>query len=100
MKTADDLRNYVGAGQGDDEFLTDCLAQAQALITSYTRDTQVPLPVLEGCLLQVGSELYHRRNAPSGIAQFSSMDGTPMRVSKDPMASVYLILNRYVVGGV
>jgi len=56
---------------------------------------------LDNAYLQVGSELFHRRNAPSGIAQFSSLDGTsPVRVAKDPMTSVYPLLNRWVVNGV
>jgi hypothetical protein len=48
----------------------------------------------------VASELFHRRNAPNGIAQFASMDGTAMRVSRDPLTSTYPLLNRYVLGGV
>ena len=100
MPTVEDLRNYVGALPSDDAFLMECLSQASALVSQYTHGSTVPMSVLEGVLLQVGAELFNRRNAPSGIAQFSSLDGTPMRVAKDPLTSSYALLNRYITGGV
>ena len=46
--------------------------------------------------LECGSELYHRRSAPNGIAQFTSYDGSPMRIARDPMTPVYALLRRYI----
>ena len=102
MTTPDDLLNYVGGNQSDRDFAEKCLAQAIMLVNAYCiRTPEVPEEILDNAYLQVGSELFHRRNAPSGIAQFSSLDGTsPVRVAKDPMTSVYPLLNRWVVNGV
>ena len=95
------LRNYVGApAVGDDEFLTACLTEATSLVDAYDPKKVVPTDVYENAVIQVASELFHRRNAPSGIANFSSLDGAPVRVSKDPLNSVYSLLNRFVVSGV
>jgi hypothetical protein len=41
------------------------------------------------------SELFHRRSAPNGVAQFASFDGSPIRVAKDPMNAVYPLLMPY-----
>ena len=102
MTTPDDLLNFVGGNQSDRDFVSKCLAQAIMLVNAYCiRTPEVPEEILDNAYLQVGSELFHRRNAPSGIAQFSSLDGTsPVRVAKDPMTSVYPLLNRWVVSGV
>ena len=102
MTTPDDLLDYVGGNQSDRDFVSKCLAQAIMLVNAYCiRTPEVPEEILDNAYLQVGSELFHRRNAPSGIAQFSSLDGTsPVRVAKDPMTSIYPLLNRWVVSGV
>jgi uncharacterized protein YuzB (UPF0349 family) len=90
MTTDQDLLDYVGGTQSDLEFVGKCLVQAIMLVNAYCIRTEVPEEVLDNAYLQVGSELFHRRNAPSGIAQFSSLDGTsPVRVAKDPMTSVW-----------
>ena len=102
MTTPDDLLDYVGGNQSDLEYVGKCLVQAIMLVNAYCiRTPLIPQEILDNAYLQVGSELFHRRNAPSGIAQFSSLDGTsPVRVAKDPMTSIYPLLNRWVVSGV
>ena len=102
MTTTDDLMDYCGAQESDRDYLEKCLAQAMMLVNAYCiRTPEIPEEVLDGAYLQVGSELFHRKSAPNGIAQFSSLDGsTPIRVAKDPMMSVYSLLNRWVTSGV
>ncbi len=102
MVTSEDLLAYVGGTQGDLQWTDKCIVQAIMLVNAYCiRTPDIPQEILDNAYLQVGSELFHRKNAPSGIAQFSSLDGsTPVRVAKDPMTSVYPILNRWVVNGV
>jgi hypothetical protein len=101
MTTPEQLLDFVGGNQSDLDFVERCLAQAMMLVNAYCIRTEIPEEILDNAYLQVGSELFHRRNAPSGIAQFSSLDGTsPVRVAKDPMTSVYPLLNRWVVNGV
>jgi hypothetical protein len=102
MVTDEQLLAYVGGTQGDLEYVGKCLVQAIMMVNAYViRTPLIPQEILDACYIQVGSELFHRRNAPSGIAQFSSLDGSnPVRVAKDPMTSVYPILNRWVTNGV
>ncbi len=101
MTTPEDLRQYVGGSQSDIEFLTDCHTQATALVEAYVGVAEVPEEILDNAILQTGSELFHRRSAPAGIAQFASYDGQPpVRVSLDPMKSTYALLQKWVVAGV
>jgi hypothetical protein len=102
MVTVDDLRDYVGASTSDEDFLQTCLATAMELVDGYitSASASVPANVLDNAYLQVGSEMYHRRFAPSGITQFASFDGSPLRMARDPLASTYPLLQRFVLGGV
>lgn len=95
-----DLKNYVGAPDSDDAFVETCFDDASSMVSVFVGQTYVPNNVLTRAILEVGSELYHRRSAPNGIAQFSTFDGTPIRVARDPMIGAYPLLNRYVGLGV
>ena len=95
-----DLKNYVGAPDSDDAFVETCFDDASSMVTVFVGQNYVPANILTRATLEVGSELYHRRSAPNGIAQFSTFDGTPIRVARDPMIGAYPLLNRYVGLGV
>lgn len=99
MVTAADLQRYVGASSGDTEFVARCLVEAQALVTRHVGSAIVPADILSRAVLECGSELYHRRQAPQGVAQFASTEGQPVRVSRDPMVAARPILAPYVAGG-
>lgn len=106
MITTDDLRTYVGASAVDDAFIAACLATAKSLIAVHVgaeviggiiSESVVPEPVLDRATLEVGSELFHRRQAPNGIAQFASPDGGQgVRVARDPMVAARPILAPFV----
>lgn len=122
--SAEALAQYVGANTDDTAFVASCWAQASALVRRhigstivgaapltgesagyFTFDlessTVVPPEIVEGCTLTVASELYHRRQAPSGIAQFATPGtASPMRLARDPMASVYSVLAPWLGAGV
>jgi len=98
--TAEDLRQYVGASTSDLDFLSDCLTEAEALVSAYTGETSIPHSVYDNSVLYVGSELYHRRSAPSGYSQFASYAEGPVRLARDPLQGVYAVLQRYVRSGV
>lgn len=97
---ATDLQEYVGAPDSDATFVEQCWDEATTLVDQYIGAETIPVAVLDRAYLEVGSELYHRRQAPNGIAQFSSMDGAPVRVARDPMVGAYPILNRFMVVGI
>lgn len=102
--TAADLEIYVGAP--GDAFVATCWEEAVELVNQYVgidRLTAAPRVIPETvrtrACLEVGSELFHRRNAPNGVAQFATLGDAPVRVARDPMLGAYPILNRFLPGG-
>lgn len=95
-----DLASYVGSQSSDSAFVQQCWEEAQALVTAYVGAQVVPQSIQDRATLETGSELFHRRQAPNGIAQFASFDSTsPVRVARDPMVGAYPILNSFMVVG-
>lgn len=97
--TLADLKAYVGASDTDDAFLQQCLDQADALIAAYLGATVVPVVIRDRCHLEVGAEMFNRRNSPSGSSQFVAFEGgtSPVRGPRDPMTMVYAMLGRWKV---
>jgi hypothetical protein len=95
--TWEDLKSYVGATDADDTFVEQCWDQANYLVNNFADVDDVPEDLMNRAYLECGSELYHRRSAPNGIAQFSAFDGQPIRIARDPMTPVYALLRRYVL---
>ena len=95
--TWEDLKSYVGATDSDDTFVESCWDQAENLVNNFADADDVPADLMLRAYLECGSELYHRRSAPNGIAQFTSYDGSPVRIARDPMTPVYALLRRYVL---
>lgn len=104
MAVYDDLKAYVGAPASDDDFVADCWTQAHALVDKFCGVAGlavVPASVLQRAKVECGSELYHRRSAPNGIAQFATLDGgSAVRVARDPMIAAYPLLVPYVGQGI
>lgn len=94
-----DLKDYVGSGSTDDNFVQTCYDEAETLVADFIGLSVVPEPIIARAVLEVGSELFHRRNAPNGVAQFASYDGQAIRVARDPMVAAYPLLARYMVVG-
>jgi hypothetical protein len=98
--TLEELQAYIGTEETGD-FIESCLSAGNALVGNYIGEIDtVPDEVHRQAILICASELFHRRSAPNGIAQFASMDGSPMRVAKDPMGAVYPLLLPFVNYGV
>ena len=95
-----DLKSYVNGSVDDLEFIQSCEYQAQDLVDGYVGSAIVPLTILERAYLEVGSELFHRRSAPNGVAQFTTLDGSAIRIARDPMVGAYPLLRRYVGWGI
>ncbi len=94
------LQAYIGTEESGD-FITGCLNSAKSLVENYIGEvTTVPNHVEDQGVLICASELFHRRSAPNGIAQFATADGSPIRVGKDPMTAVYPLLLPFVNYGV
>lgn len=87
--TLQEFKDYVGTKDTSD-FPAVCLSAAKHEINQMIGTvTTVPQDVKHVCTLQIASEHWNRRNAPSGIAQFADGTGQGMRVSLDTKRSVY-----------
>lgn len=83
------------------EYVKKCLTRAAALVAGHIGAVEtVPEAIQDACVLEVAADLYHRKTTRNGVASFGEMDLTPFRVSRDPMASAYPMLDNYVVRGI
>lgn len=101
-RLADDLAGYVETTRSDQSDA--CLRTGAALVDTYLSGggaaESCPEEVRERAYLEVASELFHRKNSPQGVAQFSTFDGSaPVRTARDPMVAAYPLLRPYVAGG-
>lgn len=96
---AADLLEYVGAKDAVLPFATVCWNDAVTLVTTYVAPVVIPQEILDRAYLEVGAELFHRKSAKNGIAQFAATDGAPVRIARDPMVAAYPLLNRFTGGG-
>lgn len=95
------LKDYVGSTTPDDAFVEACWDEAVALVTKFVGTATVNADVLVRAYVECGSELFHRRSAPNGVAQFATLDGgAAIRVARDPMVGAYPILTPWVGLGV
>lgn len=96
------LTRYVTPGartvvEADAAFIGECVAEALGLVGQVVGTvTSVPTEIRDRAVIEVGSELYHRRQAPNGISQFATPDGAPMRVARDPMNAARAILGPFL----
>lgn len=93
-----DLKAFVGPNT-DDEYVEQCWDTAEVLVNNFVGDRTIPATVIDRAVLVVGSELFHQRQAPQGIAQFTGMEGAPIRVARDPMTPAYSLLSAFMVVG-
>jgi hypothetical protein len=81
--TVEQFRAYVGTKEVS-SFVDSCLSSATQMVAKFVGASNVPDAVLDSAVLSCASELFHRRSAPNGVAQFADL-GTAVRIAKDPM---------------
>lgn len=115
--TADQLREYVGARSGD-AAVASCYATATELVRGLLATHQltiqdgravgadpasvvIPEPVVSRAILEVGAELYHRKNTKNGVQQLPVADQvSPLRIARDPLVAARPLFDSYLpVGG-
>jgi hypothetical protein len=81
----------------DEAYVRACAAESRQLVGQLIGDvTTVPDEIRERAIIEAGSELFHKRQAPNGISQFADAAGTPLRVAKDPMNVARVILQPFL----
>lgn len=95
----DGLSTFVGALADDEPFVEDCWNHAKLLVDKRIGDDTVPDEIVQQSYRDVGADLYWRRAARNGIVGINSMDSTPMRINRDPLASVEYLLAPFLSAG-
>lgn len=94
------LRGYVSADSSHDDYLAECWATAELAVAQHVGAAVVPVDTYRRAVLEVASELYHRRNAPAGVlAQYADVAAAPVRMARDPLAPAYPLLAPFLPGG-
>lgn len=102
QQLAERLRAYVTPEARhvniDETFVRECAAEALALVGQLVGSSAaiVPAEIRQRAVVEAGSELFHKRQAPNGISQFADAAGTPMRVARDPMNVARVILQPFL----
>ena len=96
-----DLKAYVNAPTADDDFVEQCWDEANLIVNKFVGTVTVPLTITDRARIEVGQELYSRRAAPNGIAQYATFEGaSAVRVARDPGVGMYPILQPWVGQGI
>lgn len=101
MSTVEELTarvaSYVG-GMPVTDFLTQCVTEADEMITHHIGEATVPASVKNRAIMEVAAELYHRKSAPNGIKNFADgLDGTTaIRVARDALVAARPLLAPYL----
>ncbi|MGF6821179.1 hypothetical protein M2317_000065 [Microbacterium sp. ZKA21] len=104
--SAADLLAYISTegiphSPSEEAFAGACWAQAAALVAQHVGAVSVPAAILERATLEVGAELFHRRDTKNGVSQFASPDtGAAIRIARDPMVAAYPLLAAFVGRGI
>jgi len=94
--TVEDLADYVGAAPAE-PLLPLVHAASLEMIDDYLGPrgkSKCPTSVYDLATLQLGSELWIRRNSPGGVMSWANGD-VPARLAADAMRSVRPLLDRY-----
>ncbi|WP_129913595.1 hypothetical protein [Bifidobacterium pseudolongum] len=98
MKTRQELetalRDEVNVPAGDDARIADCVERAiyyvgEAMGEGPHADRVKASPVYADCVISCAADLYESRNARFGVLNAGTSDLDPVRVSLDPLRSVW-----------
>jgi hypothetical protein len=94
--TLEDLADYVGASPSEPT-LALIFEAAPTMINDHLGQRgrqKIPAATYDLAVLQLGSELWIRRNSPGGVMSWANGD-VPARLAADAMRSVRPMIDRY-----
>lgn len=95
-----DLALYVKSPSDDEAYVKQCWESSVSLVDKRIGSNDVPIAIRERAYLEVGSEFFHRRQAPNGVAQFAAFDGAPVRIARNPMVAADSVLAPFLPLGI
>lgn len=98
MADWDALSDHVSALDDDGDYVQSCWNEAVALVDRKVGSDSVPEPILQRAYIEVGADMYWRRGVRNGIIGMQG-DGSPMRISRDPMMTAESILRPFLSAG-
>ena len=92
--SADMLADYVSADETDGDFIEHCARAARRRVTDYV----VPADIMIAAMLEVGANLYQRRQNSRDNAIIGEGDMTPAfyRPALDPLTPARAMLRPYL----
>lgn len=92
QERAQRLTSYVSALATETAYVTECAAEATELVTAYVGGSTVAEVKMERAILEVGADLYYRKQARSGSPSYEGAEMSSLQVPKDPMRLAYPLL--------
>lgn len=94
------LTAYVKAEGDNAAWAAECAEQAEAMVDQFVADngrtnTTLPAVIKARAVLEVGAELFYRKDARLGMVGLDTEAGTPLRIARDPMRAAYDLLAPY-----
>lgn len=92
------LAGYVQATAAD-PYVVKCANEATTMVgavVSKVGPDVVPAEVVARAVLEVGAELFNRRQSRNGIVGLDNNDFAPMRIARDPMKAAMPYLQPYL----
>lgn len=87
----------------EDEHVIRAADAANTLVTDYLGKAgaaRIPHALALSAMVECGAAVYYRRTARNGITSFGTGEVIPIRISKDPMSTVYPMLSGYTTPGI
>jgi hypothetical protein len=98
-----DLEWYVQASGDDAPYAKESEGVARQMVIDFiggeSNPFDVPDAVVERAVLEVGADIYYRKASKNGLVTMQGVDPQLFRINRDPMASAYPLLRRYLVMG-
>lgn len=97
---AETLAAYVLADPSDRGFVAQCLETATSLVDAKIGRAQVPAQVRRAAILEVGANLFHRRQSSRDSATGIDADTGPswFRPALDPLTPAWPLLRPFLEG--
>ena len=97
VSTAALMKFVNGTDSVDEDWATQCVTEAVALVTAAVGTATVPEVVLDRAVLDTAGNLFHQRSARLGIIGYDSVDASPVHVPLNPLRGAERILAPYLV---
>lgn len=88
---------HVKQGATASDYVENCTTEAHDLVLAHVGNSKVPERVFERAIVEVAADLYYRRNAVNGLAQFDNGETLDvLRIGQDPLRPARAMLKPFL----